>query len=274
MLQEENPVKEFAGKHLEEELDSIPHQEEMLNDPNRTKFVVMDVKSIPEPLKRDGKWAKLVEGHGLILWDSELGGHKPQVIDRSDFYDVIDSNQLTAEDREALKGAGFDMDKVSDFPSVYQTHPEEGVQFIEVIQENRVDRGKLSYIFREENIMAHSSGRPFNLAYTLEGDLIGDATFAQALIRNYIRPEKIEQSDRACQIGFKEDTQAWYGWRKESFETVRFFEKGQQLEADDKLSRMKFDNGLKIPVNFKAVTLNDAKRLAIAWARQNYIDNE
>lgn len=88
------------------------------------------------------------------------------------------------------------------------------------------------------------------------------------LLEKGIVPEKIKPEDSICIIGFCEHNQKWYGWnwtgRICGF-GIGAIVKENSCIADNKNTDM-FENPFVIPVGFEAKTLDDCKRMAIAFA--------
>ena len=147
-----------------------------------------------------------------------------------------------------------------------------------------VRRYKAGYEIREEEIdMAEESGyQPspgesamltMKSAYTPEGDYIGDPKWAYRLCKKRgIKPEKIDQSHNICSVGFCEMDQKWYGW---SHRAICGFSIGDVVkEGDCAASSGWTDEWIKdhpeddesLSVVFEAKTLDDARRMAVAFA--------
>jgi len=96
--------------------------------------------------------------------------------------------------------------------------------------------------------------------YTLEkGDWIGDEKTTKYLCKKRgIAPEKTDPDHCVCSIGFSEKEGKWFGW---SHRAIYGFKPG-----DKKTKGM---SGFEyLPKDFKkAVTMEDAKKMAIAFAR-------
>jgi len=118
--------------------------------------------------------------------------------------------------------------------------------------------------------------------YTPEGHYVGDPKFAIPLImQKGIKPELIpdefcqqieDKPTRCCSIGFCEKEQKWYGW---SHRSMYGFGIGDEVKEGDATSSSGLTDEclaqhpewyLSLPVGFKAKTLEDAKRMAIAFA--------
>jgi len=93
-------------------------------------------------------------------------------------------------------------------------------------------------------------------AYTFDGAYIGKEANAKDLKEMGIVPEKAHPDDSVCSIGFCEKENKWYGW---SHRARYGFGIGDSSEEGD----AGFDY---LPKGFKAKTLEDAKKMAIAFA--------
>lgn len=110
-------------------------------------------------------------------------------------------------------------------------------------------------------------------AYTPSGDYIGSSKWAHRLVvKRGIKPEKANQDHSVCSIGFSERSQKWYGW---SHRAIYGFSVGDTVKEDDCCAVSGWtdeylqghpDEDLSLPVGFEAKTLEDAKRMAIAFA--------
>ena len=111
-------------------------------------------------------------------------------------------------------------------------------------------------------------------AYTQSGDYIGDKRTAHFIIaKKGIKPEKISLSNnKVCSIGFCEREQKWYGW---SHRAIFGFGVGDIVkEGDCTASSGWTDEYLKehpeedgsLPIGFQAKDINDARRMAVAFA--------
>jgi len=110
-------------------------------------------------------------------------------------------------------------------------------------------------------------------AYTPTGDYIGDKRMAHFLItKRGIKPDKISLNHNVCSIGFCPSEQKWYGW---SHRAIFGFSVGSVAKEGDCCTMSGYieeyikahpEKDLSIPVGFEAKTLDDAKRMAIAFA--------
>lgn len=130
------------------------------------------------------------------------------------------------------------------------------------------------YIIRVEEV---DCGEPelskFRGTYNKDGIYIGDEKRAEWLCNELgIEPEPLPGCNQICSIGFCEKEQKWYGW---SHRAIYGFGVGDVVKEDDLTSMSGYtDEYLKehpekdrsLPVGFTAKTLDDAKRMAIAFA--------
>lgn len=139
----------------------------------------------------------------------------------------------------------------------------------------RVRAYKAGYIV-EHALISGVGGAPdfaMQVALTPSGDYIGTSLQAYRLCYKYgIKPEKADPSDQVCSIGWSEKNQMWYGW---SHRAIHGFKVGDAVsEGDCTASSGVTEEYLKehpeadksLPVGFTAHTLEDAKRMAIAFA--------
>ena len=105
-----------------------------------------------------------------------------------------------------------------------------------------------------------------------DGGYIGDVKFAEYLNKKGIVPELAEPSDNVCSIGFCEKEQKWYGW---SHRAIKGFGIGYEVKEGDLVTTSGYteeyikehpENDKSVPVGFIAKTLEDCKKLAIAFA--------
>ncbi|MEE9214850.1 MAG: hypothetical protein V3U54_08670 [Thermodesulfobacteriota bacterium] len=92
-------------------------------------------------------------------------------------------------------------------------------------------------------------------AYTFDGAYISKQANAEDLKEMGIIPEKAHPDDSVCSIGFCEKENKWYRW---SHRARYGFGVGDEVEEGSAI------DGL--PVGFKAKTLEDAKKMVIAFA--------
>ena len=136
-------------------------------------------------------------------------------------------------------------------------------------------RYKAGYVLRRESVWMNPADTRtvMTSAYTPSGDYIGRSKFAYHLIVGRgIKPEKADPSHRVCSIGFSERDQGWYGW---SHRAIFGFKIGDTVKegdcaassgwTDDYLAEHPEAN-TALPVGFTAQTLDDCRRMAVAFA--------
>ena len=105
-----------------------------------------------------------------------------------------------------------------------------------------------------------------------DGGYIGDEDRALMLMKRGIVPERISSEHTVCSIGFCEKEQKWYGW---SHRAIYGFGVGDVVKEGDCTASSGWtreylqehpEADLSLPIGFKAKTLEDAKRMAIAFA--------
>ena len=139
-----------------------------------------------------------------------------------------------------------------------------------------VRRYKAGYEVRTELVNGENFGsRDFEMksAYTLSGDYIGSPKDAYRLCRKRgIKPEKITPGSNVCSIGFSENNNKWYGW---SHRAIYGFAVGDTVKEGDCTASSGWakewladhpEDDLSLPVGFTANSMEDAKRMAIAFA--------
>lgn len=110
-------------------------------------------------------------------------------------------------------------------------------------------------------------------AYTTDGKYLGDEDQAKFLIDKMgIVPEYKTPTSTICSIGFCPRDQKYYGW---SHRAISGYGIGDVAEEGDSCTSSGWtpeylaehpEEDTRIPVGFKAKTLADAKRMAIAFA--------
>ena len=111
------------------------------------------------------------------------------------------------------------------------------------------------------------------VAYTPTGDYIGTPEVARRLCDKLgIFPERSSPSHKVCSIGFSARDRKWYGW---SHRAIYGFSVGDVVKEGDCVGSSGWadeylvehpDEDLSLPVGFEAKTLDDAKRMAVAFA--------
>ena len=121
---------------------------------------------------------------------------------------------------------------------------------------------------------SHDEGRswtPMKWATNPNGDYIGSSCVAHRLChKRGIAPETSGGS--VCCIGFSEREQKWYGWSHRArygFKVGDVVEKGDCCASSGWTDEYLADHpeeDRRLPVGFEAKTLEDAKRMAVAFA--------
>lgn len=141
---------------------------------------------------------------------------------------------------------------------------------------------KAGYEVRTERVTWGDDEVTIKQAYTVpEGHYIGDSVTAHRLIVRWgIKPEPREPTcpdanagrGRTSTIGFCERDQKWYGWSHRgmaAFGVGDVVEKGDCAASSgqtDECPQEHSEEGASLSVGFEAKTLEDAKRIAIAFA--------
>lgn len=92
--------------------------------------------------------------------------------------------------------------------------------------------------------------------YNAGGVYVGDEETADFLAEKGIIPEPRTPESTVCSIGFSDKDQKWYGW---SHRAIFGFGVGDIVKDGDCAAK-------SLPVGFKAKTLDDAKKIASAFA--------
>jgi hypothetical protein len=102
--------------------------------------------------------------------------------------------------------------------------------------------------------------------------IVGTPDDALSLLNRGIQPELIHSGRNICTIGYCDREQKWYGW---SHRAIYGFGIGDVVEEGDSVTSSGYieeylnenpDRDYRIPVGFKATSMDDCKRLAIAFA--------
>ena len=139
-----------------------------------------------------------------------------------------------------------------------------------------VRRYKAGYEVRTERVWMDGQEKDavvMKNAYTPNGDYIGDSKFAHRLIVKLgIVPEKSSAEHCVCSIGFCEREAKWYGWSHRARYgygigyTVREGDLCAESGWTDEYIAKHPEEDTSLPVGFTALTLDDAKRMAVAFA--------
>ncbi len=110
-------------------------------------------------------------------------------------------------------------------------------------------------------------------AHTPDGDYIGNPKIARMLIvKQGIKPEKVNPDKNVCSIGFCADENKWFGW---SHRAIYGFTIGDVVKEGDCTASSGWtdeylaehpEDDFSLPVGFEAKSMDDAKRMAIAFA--------
>jgi hypothetical protein len=95
-----------------------------------------------------------------------------------------------------------------------------------------------------------------NAVYNAHGVYVGDVETADFLAERGILPEPRTDQSTVCSIGFSHKDRKWYGW---SHRAIHGFGIGDTVEDGDCASE-------SLPVGFEAKSLDDAKKIATAFA--------
>lgn len=147
---------------------------------------------------------------------------------------------------------------------------------MKVLETKRVRHYK-HYDIRDE-VWSHGDLQPQLMtkkAYSKQGDYIGDSERAYRLVKRFgiQQFEKTEDDHCVCSIGYAPKDKKWYGW---SHRAIHGFGIGDEVkEGDCKASSGWIDEylaehpeeALSLSVGFIAKTVEDAKKMAIAFAK-------
>ena len=135
---------------------------------------------------------------------------------------------------------------------------------------------KAGYVVREELVDGSEyGGETFAIksAYTPGGHYIGDSKLGHRLCKKRgIKPELASPKDSICSIGFSEQDQKWFGWSHRAiygFGVGSVAEKGDCVTEPGSIPEYIAEHpeaDVSLPVGFEAKTLEDAKRMAVAFA--------
>lgn len=131
---------------------------------------------------------------------------------------------------------------------------------------------KAGYVVKEEFWKLDETDphpTPMKLAYTPQGELIGDVKTAKYLIvKRGIKPIRASKKHSVCSIGYSKKDKRWYGW---SHRSMCGFKKGDKLFTENYKSNIPEDQRDKIPfIKHGRTTIKNnkqAKQAAINFAR-------
>lgn len=110
-----------------------------------------------------------------------------------------------------------------------------------------------------------------DVAVNLKDIYIGEIKFAKKLQKLGINPT-CEKGGDICTIGFSEKDKKWYGWSHRAMYGFRIGEivkKGDCCNSsgyDDEYLKEHPEKDKSLPIGFTAKTLDDCKKMAIAFA--------
>lgn len=109
--------------------------------------------------------------------------------------------------------------------------------------------------------------------YNKDNKYVGDLELFKTLVKKYgITKIQTYNDNNVCSIGFNEKENRWYGW---SHRAIHSFGVGDEVKEHDLTNTSGYldsyikehpEKDLSLPVGFKAKNLEDAKRMAIAFA--------
>ena len=129
-------------------------------------------------------------------------------------------------------------------------------------------RYKAGYVVHQ-GVWKHSNNdlwTPMKWAENLFGDYIGSSADAYHLCNRLGIPFPLPiREGGVCQIGFNPEEEKWYGW---SHRAIHGFGIGDKVTSKKHLcADTQFEGEGGLPVGFEAKTLEDAKLMAIAFAK-------
>lgn len=109
--------------------------------------------------------------------------------------------------------------------------------------------------------------------YNKDNKYVGNLEDFKTLVKKYgITKFETYNNNNVCSIGFNEKENRWYGW---SHRAIHSFGVGDEVKEHDLTNTSGYidsyikehpEKDLSLPVGFKAKNLEDAKRMAIAFA--------
>lgn len=131
----------------------------------------------------------------------------------------------------------------------------------------------MSAIYELKEIEVVPGEPKMTAAFSLkDGGYIGLEDDAKRLEERGIVPELREPDHGTCSIGFCEKEQKWYGWSHRAMcgfgigDVVKDGDCAATSGWTDEYLEQHPEADTRLPVGFKAETLEDAKRIAIAFA--------
>lgn len=138
----------------------------------------------------------------------------------------------------------------------------------------KVRHYKAGYEVREERIDFEDGNKMImKSAYTPDGNYIGSPKTAYLLCKKKgIIPGLADPEDNVCTIGFCPENEKWFGW---SHRAIHGFKIGDEVKKGslcamsgwiDEYLKEHPEEDMSIPVGFVAKTLDDCRRMAVAFA--------
>lgn len=126
-------------------------------------------------------------------------------------------------------------------------------------------------VYYTEEEGGEPGGTTLRAAYSKDGGYIGRVEDAEQLVERGIVPELVTGKN-TCSIGFCALDQKWYGW---SHRAMYGFTIGDKVKKGDSTASSRYteeylkehpEDDQSLSVGFEAKTLDDAKRMAVAFA--------
>lgn len=172
---------------------------------------------------------------------------------------LIDGDDSAADGTEEIHGVEM---PVLDMPRMSE----------EVIEATEYAPG---YVLEKVFVTPHSADEAFEMerVVTADGHYVGEPKNAHFLIHEKgIAPELSDSENGVCSIGFCAKESKWYGW---SHRAIYGFGIGDKVSEGDCTNSSGYieeylaehpEEDRSLPVGFVAETLEDAKRMAVAFA--------
>lgn len=126
-------------------------------------------------------------------------------------------------------------------------------------------RNGMSYR-REIWSMEGNDAVEMDAVYNAAGVYVGDNETADFLAEKGILPEPKRPTSNVCSIGFSTKDQKWYGWSHRALYGFGIGDIAKEGDCVCETGSCDPSADLSVPVGFGAKTLDDAKRMAIAFA--------
>lgn len=126
-------------------------------------------------------------------------------------------------------------------------------------------RNRMSYR-REIWSMEGNDSVELDAVYNAHGVYVGDKETADWLAGKGILPEGHTSESNVCSIGFSDKDQKWYGWSHRALHGFGIGDVAKDGDCACETGSCDPRADVSVPVGFEAKTLDDAKRMAIAFA--------